>query len=75
MSRVKFLVETIVNEKFVKLGIVEVDLEEVLKVMEETKNIKDNMPSKFAREKARKKWPNANPIVLTEIFEGEEDEL
>lgn len=68
MEKAKFKVETIENEKFKFLGFVEVDMEVVYKAMAETKDIKDNMPSKFARKLAEQRWPDANPIVLTQVY-------
>lgn len=64
-----YVVETIKDNKFVYVGIVEVRMDEVYDAMDRTRNIKDNMPSKFARNHARKKYPDANPVIVMPIDE------
>lgn len=67
-----YVVETIKNNSFVYLGTVTVKMKEAYNKMDATMNIKDNMPSKFARKQASVKFPNANPLVLMPIEEWKE---
>jgi len=64
----KFLVETIQEKKFKKLGYVEVDLEEVEKEIEKTRDIKASGPWSLAKRKAREKWPEAPVIIVTRVY-------
>lgn len=61
-------VETVVNGKFVKLGTVKVDGEFVRRQMIEHKSIKDFEPYDIAKTEAHKHFPNANPIIVSQIY-------
>lgn len=67
-----YVVETIKGNKFTFVGTVTITMREVYKAMDETKNIKDNMVSKFAKKHAREKYPDVNPVIVTPIEEWKE---
>lgn len=69
---VTYVVETIKDNKFVYVGQVTFQMREVYEAMDKTQNIKDNMPSKFAKKHASEKYPEANPIIVTPKEEWEE---
>jgi len=62
---VRFKVETIKGEKFVKLGFVDVTIEEAEEAIERTHDIKENGLWAIAKRKARAKWPDAPVIIVT----------
>lgn len=61
ISRKQYVVETVENDvaggRFAYVGIVTVDSKWVHDAIKATGNIKDNMPSKFAKREALKKYP------------------
>jgi hypothetical protein len=67
-----YVVETIENNRFVFVGTVVISMGEVYKAMDDTGNIADNMPSKFARRQAYKDYPDINPVIVMEIEEWQE---
>ena len=64
------MVETVKNEKFVRLGYVEVTIEEVEKIIDATHDIKDKAsPWTIAKQKAQRKWPDASVIIVRKVYE------
>lgn len=54
---ITYVVEAVTDKGFVYLGTVEVPMAMVYDAQDATMNLKDNMPSKFARKFAREKFP------------------
>jgi len=69
LKRLVYVVDTIVNNEFIFVGTVTVDYQCVLDAVDATGDIAHNMPSKFARREAEKKYPKANPILVMPIDE------
>jgi len=66
----KWRIETIRNKiDFIILGEVFVSGKEVSKAMDEHRSIKGYMPYNIAKKKAEKKYPQANPILVIQIWE------
>ena len=61
----RWKVETIVKGRFVTLGTITVKGSLIHKEMNDHLSIKGYEPFDIAHREARKKWPNANPIVIT----------
>lgn len=61
-------VETIKDNKFIKVGKVFVKGADVQKAMREHRSIKGYTPFDLAKKKAREKYPEANPVILTEVM-------
>lgn len=64
MKTLTYVVETVKDSKFIYLGTVTVSLKEVHEAIDKTGDLKDNMPSKFAKRAAKIKWSKANPILV-----------
>ena len=62
-----FLVETLGKTGFVKVGTITVTGKEVGIAMDTHHSIKGYQHCNIAKRKAETKFPNANPIILTEI--------
>ena len=66
-KQVTYVVETIENNKFVYVGQVTFSMKECYDAMDATRNIADNMPSKFAKGYAEEKFPELDTLSLIHI--------
>jgi len=69
---VTYVVDTVIGDNFIHLGTVTFSMKEVHDACDATMDLKDNMPSKFARKHGKEKFPEANPILVKPQEEWEE---
>ena len=67
----KFRVWTIINDKFIDIGIVYVSGKVVVSEMRSHMSIKGYEPSDIAMKIAREKF-KVNPVMVEQIYEGDE---
>ena len=75
MNLFRYVVETIIDNKFVYVGCVSVDPAEVAEAVRKTGDIVHNMPSKFAEKAAKEKFPEilkGHAILVMDEDEWEE---
>ena len=61
-------VETVINDKFVKVGTVTIKGSLVGAEMDAHQSIKGYEPYDIAEKVAHRKYPKANPIIVSEIY-------